>query len=95
MRRYELMYIISPEIADGDVQAVVERVNQTITDHDGQILDVDLWGRRKLAYPIQKFLEGSYVLTQLELEPQHTGGLEASFKFAEDILRHLLIYKEG
>lgn len=95
MQRYELMYIIRPEAADGDAQATVERVTRAITDGGGAILEVDLWGRRKLAYPIKGFLEGYYVLTQLELEPQHVKEVEASFRFAEDILRHLLVRKEG
>lgn len=91
LRDYELVAIISPEIADEDVPAALDRMGQFITDRGGTITEVNQWGRRKLAYPIQQFLEGNYVLTQFKIEPKMTAELEASLRLAEEILRHLLV----
>ena len=91
MRDYELVMIVSPEVADENVPAVIERVSQFITGGGGAIVEVDQWGRRKLAYPIKRFSEGTYILTQFKLEPQLTAELEANLQISEEILRHLLV----
>ena len=84
------MYIVTPEVADGDVEEVIERVNTLIGGKGGEVKNVDPWGRRKLAYPIRKHLEGSYVVTQLRMEPDNVGDLESNLRISEEILRHLL-----
>jgi len=91
LRDYELVVIISPEVTDEDVPAALEKISQFITDRGGAITEVNQWGRRKLAYPIQQFLEGNYVLTQFKIEPKMTAELEASLRLAEEFLRHLLV----
>jgi len=91
VRDYELVLIISPEVADEEVTTIVEKVSQFIAEKGGAVAGVDYWGRRKLAYPIRQFLEGSYVLTQFRIEPQHAAELEASLKISDDIIRHLLV----
>ena len=91
MRDYELVVIISPEVTDEEVPVTLERMNQFITDRGGSITEVNQWGRRKLAYPIENFMEGNYVLTQFKMEPKQTAELEASLRLTEEILRHLLV----
>lgn len=91
MRDYELVLIISPEVAEENLAAVTDRVSQFITEKGGTIIEVNHWGRRKLAYPIRRFLEGNYTLTQFRLEPGVTGELKASLSISEEILRHLLV----
>ncbi len=91
MRDYELVVIISPEVTDEEVPITLEKMNQFITDRGGSITDVNQWGRRKLAYPIENFMEGNYVLTQFKMEPKQTAELEASLRLTEEILRHLLV----
>jgi small subunit ribosomal protein S6 len=91
LRDYELVVIISPEVTDEDVPAALEKMSHFITDRGGTITEVNQWGRRKLAYPIQQFLEGNYVLTQFKIEPKMTAELEASLRLAEEFLRHLLV----
>lgn len=91
MRDYELVVIISPEIAEESVPTTIEKVTQFITAKGGAITEVNQWGRRKLAYPIGKFTEGNYVLTQFKLEPERTTELEANLEISEEILRHLLV----
>jgi len=60
----------------------------------GEVEDVNHWGRRKLAYPIQKQLEGNYVVTQLRLDPQQTKELEQRLMISEEVMRHLLVRVE-
>ena len=91
MRDYELVVIISPEVTDEEVPVTLEKMNQFINDRGGSITEVNQWGRRKLAYPIENFMEGNYVLTQFKMEPKQTAELEASLKLTEEILRHLLV----
>ena len=91
LRDYELVTIISPEVADDDVPAALEKMSQLIVGKGGTVTEVNQWGRRKLAYPIQHFMEGNYVLTQFKIEPKMTAELEASLRLAEEILRHLLV----
>ncbi|MBI4300816.1 MAG: 30S ribosomal protein S6 [Chloroflexi bacterium] len=91
MRDYELVFIISPEVAEENVPAIVEKVQQFIAGRGGEVTGVNHWGRRKLAYPIRRFTEGNYVLNLIKMDPKLTAELEANLLTSEDILRHLLV----
>lgn len=92
MRRYEMVVIITPDVADDDVEDAIERLIRRPVEGEGGTLDeVDNWGRKKLAYPIQKHLEGNYVLTRLQVDPQKTTELERGLQISEEVLRYLLI----
>jgi small subunit ribosomal protein S6 len=86
---YELVVIISPEVADEAV--IVDNVSRFITENGGAISNIERWGKRKLAYPIKHYMEGSYVLTQFKLRPRLSKELAASLRISEEVLRHLLI----
>lgn len=94
MRDYELVMIVSPEVADEAVPATVERVQSFITEQGGEVKEVDTWGRRRLAYPIDRFREGSYVVAQLSLQPETIKALEENLKLSEDVIRHLVVKRE-
>ena len=91
MHEYELVVVMNPEIAEEDVPAAVERLAGTITTRGGEVVDVNQWGRRRLAYAIDRHTEGNYVLTTLRLDPQRAHELEATFRISEEIVRHLLV----
>jgi small subunit ribosomal protein S6 len=91
LRDYELVMIVSPEVADENVPVAIEKVSQFITNKGGAIVEINQWGRRRLAYPIKHFSEGIYVLTQFKLAPQLAAELEANLQISEEILRHLLV----
>ena len=82
--------VLSPEFNEDELTASVERVSQFITDHGGAVEEQDVWGLRRLAYPIKRFLEGNYVLTHFSLDAAGIGDLDRSLKTTEDVLRHLL-----
>ena len=91
MRDYELVLIISPEILEEDVPSAIDKVSQFITGRGGTVADVNRWGRRKLAYPIHRHMEGNYVHTQFQLDPEQVAGLEASLGLVEEVIRHLVV----
>jgi small subunit ribosomal protein S6 len=91
LRDYELVVILSPELAEEDIPAAIDRLSQLIVDRGGEVKDIDRWGRRKLAYPINKHLEGNYLVTQVRLDPNRTSDVEAGLRISEEVLRHLLL----
>ena len=76
---------------DETLDTTIDKVSQFITEKGGIISDVGHWGKRKLAYPIKHFMEGSYVLTRFKLRPTFCKELEAKLQVSEEVLRHLLV----
>lgn len=91
MRDYELVVILSPELAEEELPAAVDRLSQVIADRGGEVKDINRWGRRKLAYPIKSHSEGNYLVTQVRLDPKRTSDLEKGLRISEEVLRHLLV----
>ncbi len=92
LQDYELVLIISPEVGDEALDATIDNVvSKFITGSGGTISNVERWGKRRLAYPIKHFMEGSYVLTQFKLKPALSREFEANLRISEEVLRHLLI----
>lgn len=94
MRHYELTLIVAPTVEDDDVQSVVKQVTDWIQADAGQVTKVDRWGRRQLAYPIQNFTEGTYVLLNAQLKPNALHELERNLKLDTNIIRYLLVRVE-
>jgi len=91
LRNYELVLIISPEVMDEAFDTTMDNISRFITEKGGTISNVEQWSKRRLAYPIGRFMEGNYVLTQFTLKPELSKELEAKLRISEEILRHLLI----
>ena len=94
MRTYELMFIVHPDVDGDDLSAVIERTGDLVGRNSGKVTQVELWGLRRLAYPVQKQWEGQYVLMQLELEPYGVAGLERALGLLEPVMRHLIVRVE-
>jgi small subunit ribosomal protein S6 len=94
MRRYELMLVIRPDVADDRSQAVIDRTTRQITASGGQIIKVAPWGRRRLAYPIDRHREGSYHIILFAAPPDALVELEHSLHITEEVLRHLVTRDE-
>jgi small subunit ribosomal protein S6 len=91
MRDYELVAIVSPELDEDGVSQIVERVTQSISSRGGEVEEVKKWGKRKLAYPISKFMEADYVLARFRLTPKAIKELEAEIGGLGDVLRYLVV----
>ncbi len=77
MREYELVVIMSPEVADEAFTDAVDRlIRRPVETRGGEVQEVNHWGRRKLAYPINRQMEGNYVITHLRLDPRENKVLE-------------------
>jgi small subunit ribosomal protein S6 len=90
MRRYELMLVIRPDVADDKSQALVDRTTRQIAAAGGQIVKVAPWGRRRLAYPIDRHREGSYQIILFDSPPEAIIELEHTLLITEEVLRHLI-----
>lgn len=95
MREYELVLIINPELDDTETESLIEGVKNNIESNDGEVLKVDPWGRRRLAFPIKKNNDGYYVLLIFRSEPVFVLQLSNSFRVIESIIRHMVVNFEG
>ena len=91
MRRYELMLVLRPDAPDDRTQAVIDRTTRQIATSGGQIVKVAPWGRRRLAYPIDRYREGSYHIVLFEAPPEAILELERGLLITEEVLRHLVV----
>jgi small subunit ribosomal protein S6 len=91
LRDYEMVIIVNPEVADENLDGVIDSISKVITGKDGTVSEVDRWGKRKMAYPIKQFTEGSYVLARFKFRPSLSKELEADLQISDQVLRHLLI----
>jgi len=91
MRKYEIGLVISPGLEEEGLNELLEKIGQWITAGNGQILKMDRWGKRKLAYPIRKFRDGYYVFITSEMEAQAVRTLEQNLNISEFVLRYLTI----
>ncbi|MBN2345093.1 MAG: 30S ribosomal protein S6 [Candidatus Aminicenantes bacterium] len=89
--RYEIGFIVTPEAGEEEVRKITESVTSTITKAKGVIENLDEWGRKKLAYPIQKHLEGYYVFVQAEVDGSAVAVLERRLKQMEKVLRFITL----
>jgi small subunit ribosomal protein S6 len=89
-RDYELGFILNPEVSEEQSHAMLERVEQIVSNYDGQVVRVNQWGRRRLAYPIQHHRDGYYVFFDMILTPETVLELDRTMKVSEEVLRHLI-----
>ena len=90
MRHYEICFIVHPDQSE-QVPGMVERYRTIVTAKGGSVHRLEDWGRRQLAYPIQKIHKAHYVLMNIECDGETLGELEHSFKFNDAVLRHLTV----
>jgi small subunit ribosomal protein S6 len=95
LRAYELMLVLSPEVIADQLDAVLDNLKQLITGFSGVVSSVEQWGNRKLAYPVRGFVQGNYVLFQIQLKPAQSREMEAKLHISEDVIRHLLMKQDN
>lgn len=95
MRTYEALYIIHPDMDDNTIQTITTDVEQLITNNGGSIVRSDVWGKRKLAYMIDKQTEGVYVVLRFQANPEFIHRLEQHFKLLETVIRYMVLYLDA
>ena len=95
MNKYELALVVSAKIEDDARVATVEKVKETITEFGGTITNVDEWGKKRLAYEIQKMKDGFYYFISFESASEVPGELEQSVRIMENVIRYLCVRQEA
>ena len=90
MRHYEIVFIVHPDQSE-QVPAMIERYKTLVTARNGAIHRLEDWGRRQMAYPIQKVHKAHYVLMNIECDGETLAEMEHAFKFNDAVLRHLTV----
>lgn len=93
MTKYEVLFIINSALEDEKKEAVIEMVKETISA-DGEVENADVWGNKKLAYPIKKKTEGFYVLITFKAGKDLPKELDRKLRISDDVLRYLIVNKE-
>lgn len=92
MREYELAVVYDLAVAEaGGAEASIQHLTQLVETRGGQVLRVDHWGRRRMAYPIGRAIDGDYVISRIELDPAGVDALEATLRIDERVYRHLIV----
>ncbi len=90
MRHYEVIFIVHPDQSE-QVPAMIERYSATVTSQGGKVHRLEDWGRRQLAYPIEKMAKAHYVLMNIECGQAELAELEHAFRFNDAVLRHMVV----
>jgi small subunit ribosomal protein S6 len=94
VRRYELMLVFRPDAPDDRIAAIIDRTTRQITTDGGQIVKVAPWGRRRLAYAIDRHREGAYHIVVFEAPTTAIAELERGIMITEEVLRHLVVRQD-
>lgn len=94
MKNYETLFILDPDISEEDIDKDIERIKGYIEKTNGNIVELDKWGVRRLAYQIRKKRQGFYVLMKFLANPSSIQDVDSNFKLDERILRHIIVIRE-
>lgn len=86
-----MMFILPPGLEEEAATAATERVRSQVSTRGGDVHSVDFWGRRRLAYPIQRYHEGAYHIARFSLSPEQSVDLDRTLRLNEQILRHMIV----
>ena len=95
MRTYETIFVLRPTLDEEATNANIEKFKGIIEKNGGEIVEVDMWGRRKLAYPIAKLNEGFYTLINFKSESELPKELARNFRISDSVIRHIIVKDEN
>lgn len=95
VRTYETLYIVDPNLTDDQLQAIIEKYKNVVTNSGGEVIIADKWDKRRLAYEIKNRREGIYVLMYFKAEPAVASELDRVMRISEDCIRHIIVLDEG
>ncbi len=94
MRRYEVIYVLRPDLAEEEIESLSARFGKLIADQGGKVLVEDRWGLRTLAYMVRKFRKGYYIFLDVAAKPSVVEELERNFKMVEQVIRFISVLKD-
>ncbi|MFZ3150388.1 MAG: 30S ribosomal protein S6 [Anaerolineaceae bacterium] len=95
MHNYELVYILQADLDEATLAAAVDNVEALLKNNNGEIVKIDRWGKRKLAYPIRKMNEGYYVFVSFNYDPKDVATLKRTLGYNEQIIRYIVVRADG
>ncbi len=95
MREYEVVFILRPDLDEEKGAGVVDKFKDLVEGHGGEILKLDRWGKRRLAYEVKDFKEGVYIILQMKAEPKVAAELDRVFKITDEVLRHIIVREDS
>ena len=90
MRKYEVIFIAQPDLDEENLNSVIEKIKGWITDAKGEVVSVDNWGKKRMAYRIRKQHDGQYVLITANMDPASVKDLSQNMRFVESIMRSMI-----
>jgi small subunit ribosomal protein S6 len=92
LRTYEALYIVRPDRSEDEVQTIDGQVQSLVTSNGGAIVRSEIWGKRRLAYEVNHFTEGHYILMRFQSQAAFVARLESYFRLEESVIRSLVVY---
>ena len=89
-RDYELRFILNPEVSEEEIRSLLDRIELIVANYGGQIFKVNHWGRRRLAYPIERHRDGYYIFIDMILTPETVTEIERTLRVSEKVFRHMM-----
>lgn len=90
---YELLFIVSNKYSEEEAKAVVERAHKIITDNEGEVTYTEVWGKKKMTYPVKNFHYGYYFLAEFNCAKEKINKVDTEFRLSNEILRHMIVVK--
>ena len=94
-RDYETTFVLKPDLEDEEKQNILQRVKNAISDHEGEVTDVDAWGKKQLAYEIKDYRSGDYTILEFNAKTTVVNELERIFKIMDGVLRYLVVRNDA
>lgn len=94
MRKYETVFVLSPEISEEEVNSTVDKIKSIIEKSSGEIENVDFWGKKKLAYEINKKNEGYFILINFTSSEDFPKELDRNFRIMDLVIRHIIVKRD-
>lgn len=94
MRKYEVVFVHRPDLDEEKSAALIERFKNLIENHGGEVIKIDKWGKRRLAYEVKDLREGVYIIVHMNAEPTVATELDRVFKITDEVLRHIIVRED-
>lgn len=94
MRKYEVVFVLRADLDEEKNQAFIDKFKAIVENKGGEIVKLDKWGKRRLAYEVKDLREGFYVVMKMNATPEAAAELERVFKLTDEILRHMIVREE-
>ena len=94
-RDYETTFVLKPDLEDEEKQTILQRVKNAISEHEGEVTEVDAWGKKQLAYEINDYRSGDYTILEFTAQTTVVNELERIFKIMDGVLRYLVVRNDA